>query len=171
MSCRYHYRVKLYGQFPVDHYTVKSADLNKQSAEELASFILPLCFRTNPLTQTPRNDLKQVVDDLFEIIGDPDVEADAALNENTVTVEKFIDRSSIGPRFVKEAFYGLLALEMASSHYANKVAQKGLYFVEAVLLFNTYKIRKKSAQSRTVELERIITILTYDLIYGSDRVE
>ncbi|KAJ8145833.1 hypothetical protein OY671_001099 [Metschnikowia pulcherrima] len=171
MSCRYHYRVKLYGQFPVDHYTVKSADLNKQSAEELASFILPLCFRTNPLTQTPRNDLKQVVDDLFEIIGDPDVEADAALSENTVTVEKFIDRSSIGPRFVKEAFYGLLALEMASSHYANKVAQKGLYFVEAVLLFNTYKIRKKSAQSRTVELERIITILTYDLIYGSDRVE
>lgn len=171
MSCRYHYKVKLYGQFPVDHYTVKSTELNKASAEELAVFILPLCFRTNPLTQTPRNDLKQVVDDLFEIIGDPDVDNDCALSENVGIVEKFIDNTLIKARFIKECFYGLKSLEMLSPKRPNRVAQKGLYFLEAVLLFNSYKIRKKSAQSRTVELERIITILTYDLIYGSDRVE
>ncbi|GEQ67760.1 hypothetical protein JCM33374_g1425 [Metschnikowia sp. JCM 33374] len=171
MSCRYHYKVKLDGQFPMDHYTVKSADLNKRSAEELAVFILPLCFRTNPLTQTPRNDLKQVVDDLFEIIGDPDIENDRALSANMVTVDKFIDGSFLGPRFIKEAFYGLKSLEIAPPQHPNRVAQEGLYFVEAVLMFNSYKIRKKSAQSRTVELERIITILSYDLVYGSDRVE
>ncbi|OBA21566.1 hypothetical protein METBIDRAFT_83144 [Metschnikowia bicuspidata var. bicuspidata NRRL YB-4993] len=171
MSCRYHYKVKLYGQFPVDHYTVKSAELNKKSAQELAIFILPLCFKTNPLTQTPRNDLKQVVDDLFEIIGDPDVENDRSLCENMSSIEKFIDRSLIGARFIKESFYGLKSLEMLPPQHKNRVAEKGLYFMEAVLMFNSYKIRKKSAQSRTVELERIITVLTYDLIYGSDRVE
>lgn len=171
LSCRFHYKIKLDGQFPIDHYTEKNGDLDKSSAEELAAFILPLCFRKNPLILAPRNDLKQVVDDLFEIIGDPNVETDKVLSSNLAALNNFLEHTLLSARFIKEAFYGLQCTDFAPPQFPNKVAEAGLYYLEAVLMFNFYRVRKKSAQSRTVELERIIGLLKADLIYGSNRVE
>lgn len=172
LSCRFHYKVKLNGQFPTDHYTEKVGKLDKESAQELAAFILPFCFRRNPLTHTPRNDLKQIVEDLYEIIGDPDLEKDMVLAENLVKFETFCDQTLLSPRFIKEAFHGLLHVPcVIPSGNCNSIASKGLYFMEAVLMFNFYKIRKKSAQSRTVELEKIVSLLYLDLAHGSERVE
>lgn len=171
LSCRFHYKIKLDGSFPVDHYTQKGADLDKAGAEELAAFILPLCFKKNPLIFPPRNDLKQIVDDLFDIIGEPDIESEKVLSANLLSLDTFLDHTDLGARFIKEAFHGLQRLEFPLPKVANHVATAGLYFLEAVLMFNLYKIRKKSAQSRTVELERIIHLLKIDLIHGSRRVE
>lgn len=171
LSCRFHYKVKLNGQFPIDHYTEKVGKLDKVSAEELASFILPFCFRKNPLTHNPRNDLKQVVEDLYEIIGDPDLESDETLLVNVSNIKKFCEQTLLTPRFVKEAFHGLQHIPLQTPRTRNVVAEHGLYFMEAILMFNFYKIRKKSAQSRTVELEKIVSFLIFDLAYGSNRVE
>lgn len=171
LSCRFHYKVKLNGQFPVDHYTEKVGKLDKLSAEELAAFILPFCFRRNPLTHNPRNDLKQIVEDLYEIIGDPDLEKDEILAANVYKIGSFCEQTMLTPRFMKESFHGLLQVLVSPLETKNSIADNGLYFMQAVLMFNFYKIRKKSAQSRTVELEKIVFLLFLDLAYGSDRVE
>lgn len=171
LACRFHYKVKINGKFPVDHYTIKSAEMDKNDAIELTSFILPLCYKSNPYTNTPRNDLRQVVDDLYELVGDADVESDPVISENVNQFNRFLEMTTLSHSFVKRAFYGLARLEFAASKSINKVATAGLYFLEAVLMFNSYKIRKKSAQSRTVELERIIELLRNDLAYGNNRAE
>lgn len=171
LSCRFHYRVKIQDHFPADHYTQKTAKLDKSNALELADFVLPLCFRHNPLLKVPRNDMKQVVDDIFEVIQDPDLESDKVLLQNNASIEKFFDHTILSARFVKEAFYGLYKVTLETPKSNCTISHNGLYYLEAVFMFNSYKIRKKSAQSRTVELERIISLLKYDLIFGSHRVE
>ena len=171
LSCRFHYKVKINDRFPVDHYTNKCGELDKSSAKELAAFILPLCFRHSPLLRAPRNDTKQVIDDLFEIIGEADIESDPGLVSNNVMLEKFLDNTEIDSRFVKKAFYGLHNLDFVTPQTDGTIVHGGIYYLEAVLMFNSYKIRKKSAQSRTVELERIIRLLKDDLIFGTKRIE
>lgn len=171
LSCRFHFKVKIHDQYPIDHYTTKVSSLDKASATELASFVLPLCFRNNPIVKAPRNDMKQVLDDLMEVIGDPDIEGDSSLIHNNATLEKFIDTSTLTARFIKDCFYGLTTIELIPPESDSRVALNGLYFLQAVSMFNSYKIRKKSAQSRTVELERIIRLLKDDLMHRSERVE
>lgn len=171
LSCRFHFKVKIYDQFPAEHYTEKVSSLDKASATELASFVLPLCFRNNPILKAPRNDMKQVLDDFMEVIGDPDIEADPALVQNNADIEKFIDLTTLTARFIKESFYGLTTLDLVTPKSDSRVALNGLYFLQAVTMFNFYKIRKKTAQSRTVELERIIRLLKDDLMFCTGRVE
>lgn len=171
LSCRFHYKVKIKDQFPVDHGTQCSADLDRASAMELAKFILPLCFIQNPLLKVPRLDMKQVVDDIFEVIKEVDLDADKQLVQNNARLENFCQTTAIDTRFIKRCFYGLVDLGMQTPTTKYGVANDGLYFLEAIFMFNNYKIRKKSAQSRTVELERIIKLLQDDLITGSQRVE
>lgn len=171
MSCRLHYKIKVDGKSPHDHYTTKTATLDRSNALELAAFVLPLCYKDNLLTQNFRNDLKQVVEDIYEIFGYPEIENDRAISENWSVLEDFLDLVVLGPRFIKEVFHGLNPIEPLPPTKENPVAIGGLYYLQAVLMFNSYKIRKKSAQSRTVELERIIALLKCDLVYGSKRAE
>lgn len=171
LSCRFHFKVKASDMYPVDHYTTKVSTLDKSSAIELAAFVLPPCFRENPILKVPRNDMKQVLDDLMEVIGDPDIEGSSSLLHNNATLEKFIDTSTLTARFIKECFYGLTTIDFIKPENDSSAAIDGLYFLQAVTMFNSYKIRKKSAQSRTVELERIIRLLKDDLMYCSNRME
>ena len=168
LSCRFHYKVKLNGQFPTDHYTEKVGQLDRSSAHELANFILPFCFRNNPLKHAPRNDIKQVVEDLYEIIGDPIM--DDAQQANLARVRTFCDQTMFTPRFVKTAMHGLLHVALEPQKPV-PVAKNGLYFMQALLMLNFYKMRKKSAQSRIVELDKIVVLLHIDLSFGGDRVE
>lgn len=171
LSCRFHYKVKIKDTFPSDHGTTRYAFLEKSSATELAKFILPLCFRHNPLLKVPRNDMKQVADDIFEVLEELDLDSDKVLVQNNAKIEMFFQNTVIDSRFIKRAFYGLLDLNFQTPQKDYTVSNMGLYFVEAIFMFNSYKIRKKSAQSRTVELEKIIRLLKDDLISGSTRVE
>lgn len=170
LACRYHYKVKINGKYPADHYSAKTASLNKATAHEIASFILPLCFRENPLIKPPKNDLKQVIDDLFEVIGDPSFELNPTLARNHSVMEKFLELTCLDQRFVKESFHGLRDLTLEHIPFDGAI-HGGLYFLEAVLMFNSYKVRKKSAQGRIVELERIIVLLKNDLSFGTGRLE
>lgn len=171
LSCKHHYKVKIHGQYPIDHYTTKTGSFSQSTAHELANFILPICFRDNPLLKLPRNDLKQVVDDIYVVVEPLDYECDKLLVQNNLIMEKFFDQTIINARFVKETFHGLYNLDLQTPKVNFDIAHAGLYYLEAIFMFNSYKIKKKSAQSRTVELERIIRVLQDDLIYGSNRVE
>lgn len=171
ISCRFHYKVTVDGVTPVDHGTSQTGVLDAASTTELAGFILPLCFKRNPLLHPPKADLKTLIDDLYEVVGEPNFEKNANLNRNNAFFDYFLDSTALTSRFFRDAFHGIVSVPIEPPSENAQVVRDGLYYLQAVLIFNLYKIRKKSMQSRAVELEHIILLLKYDLIFCSTRVE
>ncbi|CCE82831.1 Piso0_002581 [Millerozyma farinosa CBS 7064] len=171
ISCRYHYFVSGEGSTTVNHGTSKTASLDARSAAEIAEFVLPFCFVRNPLVNLPKSDLRALVDDIYEAMGDPDFEMDEVLTKNESSFNFFLDWTPLTPRFVRDCFYGLQSCDLAMPRNNSNVIKNGLYYLHGLFIFSSYKIRKKSTQSRLVELESIIKLLRNDLIYCSDRVE
>ncbi|CCE81902.1 Piso0_002581 [Millerozyma farinosa CBS 7064] len=171
ISCRYHYFVSGEGSTTVNHGTSKTASLDARSAAEIAEFVLPFCFVRNPLVNLPKSDLRALVDDIYEAMGDPDFEMDEVLTKNESSFNFFLDWTPLTPRLVRDCFYGLQSCDLAIPKSNSSVIKNGLYYLHGLFIFSSYKIRKKSTQSRLVELESIIKLLRNDLIYCSDRVE
>lgn len=171
ISCRFHYSVNIGSFAPFDHKTNQTGQLDSNSTADLVRFVLPLCFKKNPLLYAPKADMKLLIDGLYEVVGDPDFDSDDFLTLNNETFKYFLQSTSITPKFLKEAFYGLVKLDFDPPKNNLSVVHDGLYYLQALLIFNSYKIRKKSMQSRAVELEHIILLLKNDLIYCSNRVE
>lgn len=184
ISCRYHYKLTINNFTPLDHETTRTGTLDLKSAVELSALILPLCFKKNPIFHPPKADMKLIVDDFFDVVGEPNIEKNLLLRQNDQKLEYFLNSSSLTPKFFREAFHGLIDNSFESSLRVyppeshknkppplSKVVLDGLYYLEGLLIFTSYKIRKKSMQSRAVELETIIKLLKNDLIFGSNRVE
>lgn len=184
ISCRYHYKLTINDFTPLDHETTRTGTLDLKSAVELSALILPLCFKKNPIFHPPKADIKLIVDDFFDVVGEPKIEQNLVLRQNDQKLEYFFDSTSLTPKFFREAFHGLIDNSFESflrvyppgSHKnkpppLSKVVLDGLYYLEGLLIFTSYKIRKKSMQSRAVELETVIKLLKNDLIFGSNRVE
>lgn len=171
ISCRFHYTVNINTFTPFNHETSKTEELDSNSTNELAKFVLPLCFRKNPLIHTPKTDMKSLIDGLYEVIGDPNFDSDESLRLNNEYFKYFLESTTISSKFLKNTYYGLVTLDLDVPVENVGVVQDGLYYLEALLIFSSYKIRKKSMQSRAVELEHIILLLQYDLIYCTNRVE
>lgn len=171
ISCRFHYTVNINTFTPFNHETSKTEELDSNSTTELAKFVLPLCFRKNPLIHTPKTDMKSLIDGLYEVIGDPNFDSDENLSLNNEYFKYFLESTTISSKFLKNTYYGLVTLDLDLPKENVGVVQDGLYYLEALLIFSSYKIRKKSMQSRAVELEHIILLLQYDLIYCTNRVE
>lgn len=171
ISCRFHYSVNINTFTPYNHETAKTGELDSNSTTELAKFVLPLCFKKNPLIHTPKSDMKSLIDGLYEVIGEPKFESDETLNLNNEYFKYFLESTTISSKFLKNTYYGLVTLDLDLPRENVGVVQDGLYYLEALLIFSSYKIRKKSMQSRAVELEHIILLLKYDLIYCTNRVE
>ncbi|CAK7905640.1 histone transcription regulator 3 homolog [[Candida] anglica] len=175
ISCRYHYNLT-FGKFtPMDHETTKTGELDMNSTFELSQLILPLCFKTNPILQPPKADMKMIIDAFNEVVGEPDIDNLPVLSRNNQLLEYYLSSTSLSPKFLRDSFHGLanVGFEVPSStgEPRIKIVQDGLYYLQGLLVFTAYKIRKKSMQSRAVELENIINLLKNDLIFGSNRVE
>lgn len=172
ISCRFHYTVHTDTYTPVDHRTSQTGELDTNSSAELAKFVLPICFRQNPLVFAPKADMKSLIDGLYEVVGDPDFEHDEVLALNNESFKYFLELTPISAKFLKQAYYGLVKLDLDVPSTTNQeLIKDGLYYLQALLIFNSYKIRKKSMQSRAVELEHIITLLRNDLIFCTNRTE
>ncbi|CUM65134.1 uncharacterized protein PRCAT00002761001 [Priceomyces carsonii] len=172
VSCRYHYTISIDNFSPADHETEVADKLDRSSTYGLAKFILPLCFRRNPLIHTPKQDLRLLIDDFYEVIGNPDFENNVALSRNDATFSSFLELTNISPKLIRDSFYGLVSLDFNDSDSADdEIVKNGLYYLQGLLIFASYKIRKKNMQSRAVELENIIKLLKNDLIFCSYRME
>lgn len=171
LSCRFHYKIKVDGRFPVDHYTVANSNLDQRTADDLCRFISPFALQNNPLIKSPRNDLRQVIDDIYDVVKDAAFEKDRGLAESLLWLENFLDHTVLNARLFKEAFHGLLEIKVEKPLIKNVSGESGLYFMEAVMMLSLYKIKKKASQSRTVELMKVMQLAKSDLLYGSRRVE
>ncbi|ODV80716.1 uncharacterized protein CANTADRAFT_20288 [Suhomyces tanzawaensis NRRL Y-17324] len=174
ISCRYHYKISVEKFTPTEHHTPTKEQLNYDTTIELSKFVLPLCFIKNPLVRIPKHDTKAIIDDFYEVVGDPNLEqGETTLNRNDSTFEYFFELTRITPRLLKDAFHGLLKLDLEDVPVTptNKIVKSGLYYLQGLLIFSSYKVRKKNMQSRAVELEQIIMLLKNDLIHFSNRIE
>lgn len=171
VMCRYHYKLNVNKFFPTDHETSYTDIVDKDSVRNLANFVLPLCFKKNPLINIPKHDLKQIIDDFYEVIGDPELEDSKILKKNSSIIDSFLDTTLIRPKLLRDSFYGLASLDLSNKVPNNLVVNGGLYYLQGLLIFSSYKIRKKNMQSRAVELENVIKLLKNDLIFSTNRLE
>lgn len=175
LLCRFHCSLSIEGKSPQDHGTQSIEKFDKTTAETIARFVLPICFRTNPLSSTLKSDVRALVDLLYEEIGDPDIDTDIDARKGHEMLEFFLDSTSLSPRFMKNAFHGLVYIDFRNSDDPQSpkqsLAELGLYYLQASIIFTSYKIRKKSMQIRAVELEHVITLLQNDLIFCTWRAE
>lgn len=171
ISCRYHYKLTIDNFTPIEHDTEQPVDLDLSSTIELSKLILPLCFKKNPILHPPKADMKMIIDAFFEVVGEPEVEANSILTKNNQRIEYLFDSTIITPKLLRDSFHGLVNCGFEKNDTLSSVVVDGLYYLQGLLVFTSYKIRKKSMQSRAVELETIIKLLKDDLMYGSNRVE
>ncbi|KAI5968926.1 HIR3 [Candida theae] len=169
IKCKYNYNIGIEGFVPLDHGTQVKEELTEEDCEELVKFVLPLCFRENTIKNVPKHDMKVIIEEMHEVIGDPDYESDDTLSRNKAVIEDFLDTTSITPKFVRDTFHGLMTLEHGDAK--SKLGSSGLYYLQGLLIFSSYKLRKKNMQGRAVEIENAITLFKNDLICGGNRME
>ncbi|KAI5969070.1 HIR3 [Candida margitis] len=169
IKCRYHYNIGLDGFVPFDHGTSAKEELVESDCEELAKFVLPLCFHTNTIKNVPKHDMKVIIEEMFEVIGEPNFESDEALSRNKAVLDYFLDTTRLAPKFVRDTFHGLMSLDLEVTD--SRFGSSGLYYLQGLLIFSSYKLRKKNMQGRAVEIENAITLFRNDLICGGNRME
>ncbi|KAK6459780.1 uncharacterized protein RJT20DRAFT_5335 [Scheffersomyces xylosifermentans] len=171
ISCRYHYNISVSNFTPKDHGTSNKDELDLDTTHELARFVLPLCFKKNPIVNIPKHDTKVLIDEFYAVIGDPNLESNETLSRNDASFDYFLETTRITPRLIRDAFHGLLKTDFDELATDTRIIKDGLYYLEGLLIFSSYKVRKKNMQSRAVELENVIMLLKNDLIYCTDRTE
>lgn len=169
ISCRYHYDLSIGNFTPTDHSTSSKSTLDLALTLELSKFVFPLC--KNAMTQIPKHGLKSLLDEFYEVIGDPNFESLDILSRNSASFDYFLDTARITPRFIRDGFHGLLELDFERPSENFEIVDQGLYYLQGLLVFTSYKVKKKNMQSRIVELEHIIMLLKNDLIFGTKRLE
>ncbi|EGV60052.1 hypothetical protein CANTEDRAFT_110260 [Yamadazyma tenuis ATCC 10573] len=173
LSCRHHWNISSNNFTPVNHDTSAATQLNKDSAFSISKLVLPLCLSRQPIVNPPKGDLKSIIDEFYEVIGDPIFETLSPLDQNNNILSHVLDDTVVSGALVKECFYGLRKINFLSPGKSEltEIAQGGLYYLQGLLVFSSYKVRKKSMQGRSLELENVIKLLKNDLVYASNRVE
>ena len=112
----------------------------------MALFVLPLCFLKggSTLNNVPKHDIKLLIDEIYDVIGDPDFDLNEALGRNKATLNYFLDNTRLTKRLFQEAFHGLVRLELGEAEEDKQF--NGLYYIEGLLLFSSYKLRKKTCK-------------------------
>ncbi|EAZ63652.2 regulator of histone transcription, partial [Scheffersomyces stipitis CBS 6054] len=171
ISCRYHYSINIGNFSPKDHGTKDKDELDLNATRELANFVLPLCFKKNPLVNIPKHETKTLIDEIYLVVGEPNFEASEVLSRNDACLDYFLETTRITPRFLRDAFHGLITTDFEEPNLDSKLIKEGLYYLQGLLIFSSYKVRKKNMQSRAVELENVIMLLRNDLIFCTNRTE
>ena len=130
IKCKYHYSISIDGVVPADHGTARLDELNKNDCKELALFVLPLCFLKggSTLNNVPKHDIKLLIDEIYDVIGDPDFDLNEALGRKA-TLNYFLDNTRLTKRLFQEAFHGLV------EEFEEDKQFNGLYYIEGLLFF------------------------------------
>ncbi|ODV87192.1 hypothetical protein CANARDRAFT_87126 [[Candida] arabinofermentans NRRL YB-2248] len=151
---------------------VKPSNMNRSNAINVSKYILDYCFKKkHPIFNAVKTDIKSVLDLCYDVIGDPDMNT-PLIAKNAAVLEELLEHRLLDVRLVKFAFYGLLNIdiEIPEMDVAASV-EKGLYFLQGVSALTLFKIRKRSMQGRSAELDFVIKMFESDLICGTNRFE
>lgn len=173
LYCRNHCKISANDFTPATHETVTTELIDKVSVYRISKFVLPLCLDKSPLESPPKGDLKGIIDKFFEVVGKPEYESASIIDKNSKILTEFLSNTRITPTFVRECFYGLHSISLfpVDNDETVQIVQDGLYYLEALLMLQSFKVRRASGSGKSLEIENAIELLKFDLLYGSDRVE
>ncbi|CDO92186.1 unnamed protein product [Kluyveromyces dobzhanskii CBS 2104] len=169
--CRYHISIGL--DNPEDQHDTVAQPMEKVDAIMLSNYFIKFQYsdRNILVSSNNRSNFKQFFENVMELIGDIDYEANHVLSRN----EYFFNRYFTAPitlKTIRDAYAGELEIEFTSPNDdLQSGVNGGLFYVSAVHALNQYKSRKKSMQARPSELDAIISTLTTDILYNTKRFE
>ena len=100
IKCKYHYSISMDGFTPIDHDTERLEELNRKDCQELAHFVFPLCFlKGTTINNVPKHDIKLLVDEMYEVVGEPSFETNEVLSRNMTSFRYFLDNTRITKNF------------------------------------------------------------------------
>lgn len=170
VHCKYHLLLTTDYFEPYDHNTLHD-NVDRNSALELTGIFLKLALgKKDRSFSNIKSDLKLVLDAFYEAIGDPNMKYEKIARSDAV-IETFLD-SSLNAQIFHEAFYGLLNINLSKTNLdIQEVANAGLYYAQGAMALSLFKIRKRSQQGRSAELDFVIKMFKADLLCGTNRLE
>ncbi|CEP65042.1 Hir3p LALA0_S18e00408g [Lachancea lanzarotensis] len=170
--CQYHFIVSGENSTVKQHDT-KGKEMNPKSAVAAGKFLIDSHYKDRNLLIACGNktNLKQVLDNIIQVIGEVDVSSNHILSRNDFFLDQYL-KSMITTDLFRTAYSGEISIELIKPNDSlQSVADTGIFYVAAIQALNLYKVRKKATQARPSELDFIITTLKTDILYKTDRFE
>lgn len=172
LHCRYDLGLGNDYYAPYDHHTTPK-DLDRPAALALSKFIMNLIMRKKNLSQSIlRVDIKSVLDQFYEAIGNPDPEKVAAISQNKNVLDTALSQPYISMGYLQSAMKGTLQLSFVPGHdEIMKVGQQGFYYVLGLAQLTSIRSRKRLVPGRVEEAEEAIKYFHFDLMCNTSRFE
>lgn len=171
VHCRYGIQVSMEYYEAYDHETEKTK-MTSTDAIAVSRYVIPYCYRKkHPLLNPPRNDIKSILDMIYESVGDLPG-SNATVRKNNSIITKFLDNTVLSMEIITNAFDGRLEIILSSPDCIQQQAAKnGVYFMQGLMALHTFRIRRRAMQGRSADLDFVIKMLQMDLSSGSQRIE
>ncbi|AGO10374.1 AaceriABL081Wp [[Ashbya] aceris (nom. inval.)] len=168
------YRLSLGGDSnSFEDHGAKPQVLEMHNAVRLAKYLIRFEYQNkNPyLISTNRSNLKQVIENVIDVIGKIPYAENHILARNVYYFEQYLE-APVTAKIIQEALHGRISMELTKPRdNLQEIVDLGLYYISGVQLLNLYKIRKKTLQARPSELDSIIETLKADILYKTNRFE
>ncbi|AET39925.1 Hir3p Ecym_5148 [Eremothecium cymbalariae DBVPG len=172
LLCKYHLSIGGDSSSFEDHDT-KPQEMQLENAVRLAKYLIEFEYQNkNPfLISSNRSNLKQVIENVIEVIGKVGYSKNHILSRNVYFFEQYLE-SPVTVRTIRKALAGELEIELTKPcDNLQAIIDLGLYYISGVQMINLYKIRKKTLQARPSELDSIIETLKIDILFKTNRFE
>lgn len=170
--CRYHYLIAG-DNFTPDQHPTKAIEMDKRNSLPLGIYLIKLQYQgKNPLLASGNKaSLKPVLDNIIDLVGDPESLGNYIVARNKYLVEEYLEMP-LTATLLKKAFRGQGQLDLTTPNdELQEATDAGLFYVSSIQAFNLYRFRKKSMQARPSELDYIVAMLKNDIIYNTQRFE
>ncbi|VEU21677.1 DEKNAAC102549 [Brettanomyces naardenensis] len=171
VHCRYGIPVSMEDYETFDHESEKY-DMTNSDAMSVSKYVIPYCYRKkHPLFNPPRNDIKSILDLVYDTVGDLD-HKDATVAKNVNVLTEYLENEPLNLQLISSSFSGSLNIDIQTpnTQYID-VAKAGIYFMQGLMALHLFKIRKKAMQGRSAELDFVIKMFQVDLISGPNKFE
>lgn len=169
LRCRFGIQLSNEHYHPTDHGAV-TRNLKRSDALALQNYVMNMVYRKPSSVHAIRADLRAVLDQLYEAIGDPDKTVPST-SHNTAVLGRF----TIAPMtwsYIEGCLRGESFLPfMPSSDPVLEASTEGFYCVQGMLALAKFRMGKKASPGRTEDLQAAVRFFTNDILCTPTRFE
>lgn len=171
IHCRFGFSVCLEGFETFDH-KCKPKKMAVDDAIQLSKYVSTYCFKgRHPILSPPRNDIKNIIDKIIDILGDPE-NSNQLIISNKQKLNDYLFNTRLDLNFIINVFNAKVDIAFEKPNFLGmEIADNGLYYLEGLLGLHLFKIRKRTIQSRASELDYVLKMLENDILCGCNRFE
>ncbi|KAG7859624.1 hypothetical protein KL939_002524 [Ogataea angusta] len=172
LKCHYGINISTDSFSTFDH-GAEPGTMERVNAITVNKYMMKYCYkRKHPIFNVPKADIKNVLDMIYDVLGDPEPD-NYSVSNNMETLTEYLETRSLDTRLMRLSFYGLLSIPFEEPLVENETDNlaDGVYFMQGLLALTLFKIRKRTMQGRSAELDFVIKMFEYDIASGSYRFE